>query len=78
MILSKKKKKHRKYMELLGRIRKVENMKDTFEAITARNDYKSGLEDGLEWALSILQDRETDLQLKMERFPDFVGKEPGT
>lgn len=60
-----RKKTHEKYMKLLSSIRKVKSMKDTFECISATDSYKADLEDGLEWALSILQNREADLCLKI-------------
>ena len=69
-----RKKKHRKYMELLGNMRKVSSMKDTIDCIQADDDYKSGLSDGLEWALAILQNRDTDLSFRIEKSPACTGR----
>ena len=56
------KRRHKKYMELVRNIKKVECME-------APDKYKDGFSDALELALAIILDRETELYLKISDAP---------
>jgi hypothetical protein len=63
------KRRHKKYMELVRNIKKVESLKCVAECMEAPDKYKDGFSDALELALAIILDRETELYLKISDAP---------